>query len=52
MLDTLSILASCAGCLYVAWRARKLDKTRPWFPPVPRAGGGPERSPLAAARGR
>ena len=34
MIDALAILVSCSACLYVAWRAAKLDKEIPWFGPA------------------
>lgn len=34
MIDALAIICSCVGCLYVAWRAAKLDKEIPWFGPA------------------
>lgn len=48
MLDGLAILVSCGGCLYVAWRALKLDRTLPWFTPL----GRPPRRPRALETGR
>ena len=35
MINTLSILASLLGCIFVVVRAVMLDKTLPWFAPVP-----------------
>jgi hypothetical protein len=37
MLDAFAILVSCGACLFVAWRALKLDNEIPWYgsPPKP-----------------
>ena len=35
MINTLSILASLIGCIFVVVRAVMLDKTRPWFASPP-----------------
>lgn len=51
MLDTISILVSCIGCLVVAWRALRLDRALPWFTPLGQPGRQPRRSqPLSNRR--
>ena len=35
MINTLSILVSLLGCVFVVVRAVMLDKTLPWFAPPP-----------------
>jgi hypothetical protein len=35
MIDSLTILLTCAACIYVAFQAVRLDRLLPWFaPPV------------------
>ena len=43
MIDNLSVLLSCGAILLVAWRAIRLDATRPWF-------SGQERAPTRRLR--
>jgi hypothetical protein len=52
MLDALAILVSCGGCIFIAWRAMKLDREIPWFG---QGSAAPERSrpgPIRPARAR
>lgn len=44
MINTLSILVSLLGCVFVVVRAVMLDKTLPWFAPPP-------ETPLAPKHG-
>jgi hypothetical protein len=36
MIDTLTILLTCAACIYVAFQAVRLDGMLPWFTPPTR----------------
>ena len=42
MINTLSILISLFGCVFVVVRAVMLDKTLPWFAPRPETPAAPK----------
>lgn len=46
MINTLSILVSLVGVVFVVVRAVMLDKTLPWFAPPPKPAPDPKGRPL------